>query len=332
MTRRTDLSDPSLPFEDLERRIAVLEAAQPQNSMTQRADGVFDALGRIIVRGRLEGEGGALAWNGPTWFGRLLQAAAGLTVNGTARATRVEATSDVAAAGTVSGVVGDFGRVATAGNVSAGGGVSALGEVSAGGAVEGASVHARGRLTSDGQASVASLYVGGDSAFPGAWSVGSLDQVSAWAGFNGNQLVRVPKSVGGPGGGDLLFPFPASRVTDEFGPRPSPGAGGSTNHRGMDFGMPGGTPIPCCGSGTVIEVFAGGGLGNGCVVQHARNIRTLYAHMRSAPYVSVGQSVSNSTILGPVGTTGTSTGDHLHLETHVGGVPVNPRTVITKWR
>lgn len=151
-------------------------------------------------------------------------------------------------------------------------------------------------------------------------------------------VVSIPQNVGGPMG-DLEWPFDEDRVTDEYGPRESPGGIGSTFHRGMDFGMPEGTPIPACGSGTVVEtgtgVVGGSGFGNFVTIEHAGGKRTLYAHMRDAPSYSVGSGIAKGATVGPLGNTGSSTGPHLHLEVHVkqsdgSWLQVNPRDVIKK--
>ncbi|PPG25965.1 hypothetical protein C5E10_18010 [Pseudoclavibacter sp. RFBG4] len=165
----------------------------------------------------------------------------------------------------------------------------------------------------------------------------SLPPDGRWVMAIGDEgiLVGVPQNVGGPMG-DLEWPFDPEKNTDEFGPRVSPGGIGSTDHKGMDFGIgiSEGTDIKAAGSGTVYEVGTGsvgsGGFGNYLVIQHAGNKRTLYAHMQSAPAYSVGDGIAKGAIVGKVGNTGSSTGAHLHLETHIDGVPVNPRTVITK--
>ncbi|VXB32487.1 M23 family metallopeptidase [Pseudoclavibacter sp. 8L] len=173
----------------------------------------------------------------------------------------------------------------------------------------------------------------------------AIDEVSSitgirWLGMtSGGKVVAVPQNVGGPMG-DLEWPFDPETNTDEYGPRESPGGIGSTFHRGMDFGIGvlEGTPIPAAGSGTVIEtgtgVVGGTGFGNFVVIQHANGKRTLYGHMNAAPTWSVGDGIAKGATVGYVGNTGSSTGAHLHFETHIldegGYTAVNPRDVITK--
>lgn len=134
------------------------------------------------------------------------------------------------------------------------------------------------------------------------------------------KLWQVPQDMGGPMG-SLVWPFPASSVTSEFGPRD----GGF--HEGIDLGQGEGTPIPAAGSGTVIEaVTLHSGWGNYVKVRHSAGLETLYAHMVNPPPVTVGQTVAKRQIIGNVGNTGASQGNHLHFEVYVNGVTVNPRS------
>jgi murein DD-endopeptidase MepM/ murein hydrolase activator NlpD len=113
--------------------------------------------------------------------------------------------------------------------------------------------------------------------------------------------------------------------------RPVPGAigdgfgyPGGRRHDGVDFPEPYGTPIGAAGVGTV--TFAGwnsGGYGNLTVIQHRLGYQTWYAH-QSSILVHVGQHVAGGTKIGRVGSTGHSTGPHLHFEVRHNGVPVNP--------
>lgn len=148
-----------------------------------------------------------------------------------------------------------------------------------------------------------------------------------WVGADavGNLFVVDP-GVGGPMGGPLRWPFPASTVSSEYGPRESPGPGGSAFHEGMDFAPGEGTPIPAAASGTVELAGVNGGFGNCVIINHGNGLKTLYGHMQSAPSVTVGQQVIAGQIIGAVGNTGVSFGAHLHFEVHVNGTPVNPRT------
>lgn len=144
------------------------------------------------------------------------------------------------------------------------------------------------------------------------------------AADNGGNLYKVAQNVGGPMR-PLRWPFPSSTVTDEFGPRPSPGPGGSTDHEGIDFAPGAGTAIPAAGSGTVELAGDNGGFGYCVIINHGGGLKTLYGHMQSMPSVSVGSAVTAGQTIGYVGNTGVSFGAHLHFEVHVNGTPVNPR-------
>ncbi|GLI28407.1 hypothetical protein ARHIZOSPH14_26490 [Agromyces rhizosphaerae] len=118
----------------------------------------------------------------------------------------------------------------------------------------------------------------------------------------------------------VVWPFANySKVSDGFGYRVAPCAGCSTYHDGIDFNPGAGTAIGSISDGVVITATAaGGGLGNYVEVQHnigGRLVTSLYAHMQSGSIsVSVGQKVTAGQTLGRVGSTGQSTGPHLHLE------------------
>ncbi len=106
-------------------------------------------------------------------------------------------------------------------------------------------------------------------------------------------------------------------------------APGYANHSGLDIIAPYGTPIYAAESGTVTSVYSGGGWGSGwgnhIVIQHSNGISTRYAHCSAiASGIRVGTKVTAGQVIGYVGSTGDSTGNHLHFEVMVGGVRVNP--------
>lgn len=112
-------------------------------------------------------------------------------------------------------------------------------------------------------------------------------------------------------------------VTSEYGYRVHPVHGTGRLHAGIDIG--GGGPITAAKSGTVVSASYHYSLGYNVLIDHGGGIRTRYGHMTSNLRVAPGQSVSAGQQIGTMGTTGTSTGVHLHFEIHQNGRPVNPR-------
>ncbi|MBU2332571.1 MAG: M23 family metallopeptidase, partial [Gammaproteobacteria bacterium] len=96
-------------------------------------------------------------------------------------------------------------------------------------------------------------------------------------------------------------------------------------HKGVDYAAPHGTPIKSAGDGKVLLAGRKGGYGNTVIIQHGQRYRTLYAHMQGfAKGVRNGSAVKQGQIIGYIGTTGLSTGPHLHYEFQVDGVHVDP--------
>ena len=114
-------------------------------------------------------------------------------------------------------------------------------------------------------------------------------------------------------------------VTQEYGPA-APGMAYSW-HTGIDLGAPLGTPVYAARAGTVVAAGWDGGYGLRLILQHAQGLSTLYAHL-SSYLVELGQSVAAGQQIGAVGSTGYSTGPHLHFEIRENGMPVNPRKYI----
>ena len=125
-----------------------------------------------------------------------------------------------------------------------------------------------------------------------------------------------------PGG--YIWPVDSRYITSTVGGRASPGGVGSTNHQGTDIGRVGYTsPIYAAKDGTVIVSQYSSSYGNYVVVSHGSGNTTLYAHMSSRK-VTVGQYVLQGDVLGITGSTGNSTGPHLHFEVTENGVRINP--------
>ena len=144
----------------------------------------------------------------------------------------------------------------------------------------------------------------------------------------GNATTGVVTSWMGAGG--YMWPEKASKkITSPFGKRSSPGGIGSTNHKGVDIGGVGyTTQVLASKAGTVIVSQYSNSYGNYVVVSHGSGNTTLYAHMSSRS-VSAGQYVQQGQVLGITGSTGNSTGPHLHFEITEGGVRVNPLDYLT---
>ena len=121
------------------------------------------------------------------------------------------------------------------------------------------------------------------------------------------------------------FRWPTSgRISSYFGGRKSPGGIGSTNHKGTDIGRVGYTsPVYASKAGTVIVSQYSSSYGNYVAISHGPGNTTLYAHMSSRS-VSVGDYVNQGDVIGITGSTGNSTGPHLHFEVTENGVRVNP--------
>ena len=139
-----------------------------------------------------------------------------------------------------------------------------------------------------------------------------------------------------PGYSKQNFIWPLSsnwnNVTSKFGYRESPGGIGSTNHKGIDISAPTGTPIYAIASGTVTLVQTpsqSGGGGNYTVIDHGNNISSGYMHQsKFAAGIKVGVKVKKGQLIGYVGSTGNSTGPHLHLEISINGVKKDPLNYI----
>lgn len=123
----------------------------------------------------------------------------------------------------------------------------------------------------------------------------------------------------------LRTPMDASKISSRFGMREHPILGYSALHAGVDFAAPPGTPILAAGTGKVAMAGPNGGYGLYVKLQHTKDVATAYAHMsRIGPGIKPGVSVRQGQVIGFVGSTGMSTGPHLHYEFHRGGKQVNP--------
>lgn len=135
---------------------------------------------------------------------------------------------------------------------------------------------------------------------------------------NSNRILR----------GGLIWPCPSSkRITSTFGNRKSPTKGGSTYHQGIDIGAPVGTTVIAAAAGEVVISKYSYSAGNYIMIDHGSGIFTVYMHL-SVRGVEVGKEVSQGQKIGEVGSTGYSTGPHLHFGVRKNGSYVNPLTFV----
>lgn len=132
----------------------------------------------------------------------------------------------------------------------------------------------------------------------------------------------VARQIPHPWTGSFARPV-SGRITSRFGMRYHPVLRVTKLHTGVDIAAPSGTPIHAAGDGVVVHAGRWGGYGNCVVVAHGNGRSTLYAHCSSLA-VSSGQRVRRGQTIGRVGSTGYSTGPHLHFEVRKNGAPVNP--------
>ena len=119
-------------------------------------------------------------------------------------------------------------------------------------------------------------------------------------------------------------PVRTAEFTSGYGTRTDPFRGGAARHQGIDLAAPIGTPIYATADGTVIDAgYNSGGYGNLIKVDHGRGIETRYGHL-SRILVSPGQRIARGQLIGHMGSTGRSTGSHLHYEVRIDGRAVNP--------
>lgn len=131
--------------------------------------------------------------------------------------------------------------------------------------------------------------------------------------------------------GDISFAWPcpgSSRITSGFGGRSSPTEGASSNHQGIDIGAPTGTDIVAAASGEVVVSTYSYSAGNYIMISHGGGVYTVYMHA-SKLLASVGQTVKQGQVIAKVGSTGYSTGPHLHFGIRAGGTYVNPRQYVS---
>lgn len=131
-------------------------------------------------------------------------------------------------------------------------------------------------------------------------------------------------------GGAFVWPCPSStRVTSDYGTRLSPTQGASSNHKGLDIGASYGASIVAAADGTVSYAGYNNGMGNYVMISHGSGLYTVYGHA-SALLVSTGDKVTAGQTIAQVGSTGISTGNHLHFGVSLNGSYVSPWNYLSK--
>jgi murein DD-endopeptidase MepM/ murein hydrolase activator NlpD len=157
-------------------------------------------------------------------------------------------------------------------------------------------------------------------------------RIAALTASSGNQGPVDPQATG-----PLSWPLPGRAAGGGVGWRVHPVYGYRSCHTGVDSGAPRGTPIHAAAAGVVLSTTVSRAYGNMTLIDHGGGMVTMYAH-QSRFAVSPGDAVDDQEVIGYVGSTGFSTGPHLHFEVHLNGVPYNPmgwfggsRTVVPCW-
>lgn len=167
---------------------------------------------------------------------------------------------------------------------------------------------------------LAGEFVNGGAKYQAVWfdEPGSA-QGGGYYGFDGKSLKKA----------FLKSPLEFTRISSGFSSRIHPISGQWKAHKGVDFAAPTGTPIRASGDGVIDTVGSQGGYGNMIVIKHWANYSTAYGHMsRFAPGIRKGTQVKQGDVIGFVGSTGWSTGPHLHYEFRVGNDPRDPLSVV----
>ena len=146
---------------------------------------------------------------------------------------------------------------------------------------------------------------------------------ASWQALDGNS--HIPSAAPQKGAVSIpsIMPLAGEHMTSGFGMRWHPVVGGRRQHKGVDLAAPTGTPIHASADGTVAMAERYSGYGLYVQIEHGGSLETRYGHM-SRIAVAEGQYVHKGDVIGYVGSTGRSTGPHLHYEVRVDGAAVNP--------
>lgn len=157
----------------------------------------------------------------------------------------------------------------------------------------------------------------------------SLDDFISQSEQLGKKIQALMDNTTKYAGGIMKWPTPGyTRISSPFGYRIHPVYKVKKMHHGIDIDAPGGATIVAANSGKVILAAWNGGYGNCVIIDHGDGIATLYGH-QSKILVSVGDKLAKGDTVGKVGTTGVSTGDHLHFEVRVNGTAKDPMPYFT---
>lgn len=149
--------------------------------------------------------------------------------------------------------------------------------------------------------------------------------LSTLVGIGGNvcEATAAPAQATSPRLNSIVFPVLGPRLSSDFGNRVHPRVKAVRHHNGIDLAAPAGTPIRAMSGGVVVFADKYAGYGNLVVVHHEKGLTTHYGHCEKIS-VKTGQRIKPGTVLGTVGSTGSSTGPHLHLEVRLNGEPQDP--------
>lgn len=154
----------------------------------------------------------------------------------------------------------------------------------------------------------------------------SSDSSSTDTGSDSSSTTSDPEYTGGA----FTWPCPSSyRITSDYGPRTSPTAGASSNHKGIDIGASYGADIVAAADGKVVTASYSSSGGNYVMIDHGNGLYTVYMHASSL-CVSSGQTVSAGDVIAKVGSTGISTGNHLHFGVSLNGSYVSPWNYLSR--
>lgn len=168
-------------------------------------------------------------------------------------------------------------------------------------------------------------------------AIKAIESITGKPPAGGAILNMVNDAIGGAansGGGfraEPQWPVAGGRISSNFGPRRAPTRGASTNHNGIDIAVPGGTPIKPVWAGEVVRKgYQANGGGHFIVIRHPNGYETKYLHMQAASPLAVGAKVGNSTVIGKVGSTGISTGNHLDVRFYKDGRYHDPLKILPR--